>query len=237
MYCQYCGKQVDDDAVFCKFCGKKISSQNVAEAEGQLDGNDGNLNVVPKSDSLVSDKPHITETEPAIQPMSDKQIELSIKYAPYYVEQFRAKCGLRCEHRLLKFNNFLYDEMPAEFGCVLILIFFPWFVTCFCGIPAHVLGGWISKILVSKENDYYQRKKAAMIDRWEAKYSDFVEYDEKKGYVYKGPTITDAFVEKPNAFVRFYKKTVLSYIVGYFFYMTSFSIVTGIIALIICAFS
>lgn len=33
MFCQYCGRQIDDDSIFCAYCGKKISEEGVKSKE------------------------------------------------------------------------------------------------------------------------------------------------------------------------------------------------------------
>lgn len=47
MFCQYCGKEITDDAKFCKYCGKKVKSDNI--------GNSKNKNTSNKKDNKSSD--------------------------------------------------------------------------------------------------------------------------------------------------------------------------------------
>ncbi len=35
MYCKYCGKEIDDDALFCKYCGKSLKGPAQGEEQPQ----------------------------------------------------------------------------------------------------------------------------------------------------------------------------------------------------------
>lgn len=37
MFCQYCGKQIEDGASFCPYCGKKLNEASAPAPEGEKD--------------------------------------------------------------------------------------------------------------------------------------------------------------------------------------------------------
>ncbi len=42
MFCRYCGKEIDDDAVFCKYCGKSLTNDSGNENRSNAGSNSGN---------------------------------------------------------------------------------------------------------------------------------------------------------------------------------------------------
>ncbi|MCC8141588.1 MAG: zinc ribbon domain-containing protein [Lachnospiraceae bacterium] len=42
MFCRYCGKEIDNDAVFCKYCGKSLTNDSTNENRSNAGSNTGN---------------------------------------------------------------------------------------------------------------------------------------------------------------------------------------------------